>query len=415
MPRARRDLQQLLEEPKGGVVRSEIREDLCSAAHEPGGEGNIGGERNKSHRVLCRANRVLPFLQTRQRHSERTTFEPAAVVGAAEITVVMSNLNSPRGLDFGPEGGHYVAEAGTTQSTGVCTDFLEGTMIATRCYSGTGSVSRLWRGGQTRVVSGLPSTYITASGFASGPQDISFAGRGHAFVPLGWGGAPELRSNLGPAAAPLGTLIQLQPSGHWRVVADIAAFEQSHNPAGGVVDSNPYGVLAEGARRFVVDAGGNSLLEVAANGNVSLVATFPVTAAPPPFNQADAVPTRVRRGPDGALYVSTLSGVPFLQGAAAIYRVLPGQEPELYLGGFKTITDFAFAADGGLYLLQFATAPVFFGGPGALIRVAPDGTRSTITTDLFQPTGIVLGGDGSVYVSNRGTSSGGGEVLRITP
>ena len=68
-----------------------------------------------------------------------------------------------------------------------------------------------------------------------------------------------------------------------------------------------------------------------------------------------------------------------------------------------------------LYVLQFATAPVFFGGPGALIRVAPDGSRSTITTALFQPTGIVLGADGSVYVANRGTSAGDGEVLRITP
>jgi hypothetical protein len=87
----------------------------------------------------------------------------------------------------------------------------------------------------------------------------------------------------------------------------------------------------------------------------------------------------------------------------------------VYASGFKTITDFAFAPDGGLYVLQFATAPVFFGGPGALIRVAPGGARSTITTALLQPTGIVVGADGSVYVSNRGTSSGDGEVLRITP
>ncbi|MDF2774863.1 MAG: ScyD/ScyE family protein, partial [Geminicoccaceae bacterium] len=73
------------------------------------------------------------------------------------------------------------------------------------------------------------------------------------------------------------------------------------------------------------------------------------------------------------------------------------------------------APDGGLYVLQFATAPVFFGGTGALIRVAPNGIRSTITTALSQPTGIVIGRDGSIYVSNRGTSSGDGEVVRITP
>ena len=63
--------------------------------------------------------------------------------------------------------------------------------------------------------------------------------------------------------------------------------------------------------------------------------------------------------------------------------------------------------------MQFATAPLFFGGPGALIRVAPDGTRSTITTDLFQPTGVTVGPDGAIYVSNNGTLTGVGEVLRI--
>jgi hypothetical protein len=333
---------------------------------------------------------------------------------ASTPVVVMSGLNSPRGLSFGPEGGLYVAEAGTSAITGPCIPFLEGPTLNTKCYSGTGSVSRLWKGSQTRVVTGLASTFIVQSGFASGPQDISFSGRGNAIVAIGWGGDPALRPGLGEAANTAGSLIQLQPGGTWRVVADVSAFESATNPAGGAIDSNPYGVLAEGSRTFVTDAGGNSLVEVAANGVISLVAIFPGTAAPPPFNQSEAVPTRVKRGPDGALYVSTLTGAPFLAGSAAIYRVVPGQSPAVYLGGFKTITDFAFARDGSLYVLQFATATVFFGGPGALIHVATNGVRTTITTDLFQPTGVVVGPDGSVYVSNRGTSSGGGEVLKIT-
>ena len=43
---------------------------------------------------------------------------PVARVTAADITVVMSGLNSPRGLAWGPEGGLYVAEAGTVQIAG---------------------------------------------------------------------------------------------------------------------------------------------------------------------------------------------------------------------------------------------------------------------------------------------------------
>jgi hypothetical protein len=84
-----------------------------------------------------------------------------------------------------------------------------------------------------------------------------------------------------------------------------------------VPDANPYGVLAEPGRQFVVDPGGNTVLEVGANGTVSLVAVLSPIAVPPgpfnpPFASSEAVPTQVRRGPDGALYVSTLTGAPLL-------------------------------------------------------------------------------------------------------
>lgn len=350
--------------------------------------------------------------------------EPAAPTGAPAsaralpasepgITVVMWKLNSPRGLAFGPEGGLYVAEAGTTDVNGPCVPVIEGGAPVTKCYSGTGSISRLWKGRQERLASGLPSTFVVQSGFATGPNDISFLGRGMAYVPIGWGAAPASRSLMGEVGAELGTLVRLKPNGDWRVVADVAAFEGFVNPAGGPLDSNPYGVLTEGASRFVVDAGGNSLLEVAEGGEVSLVAIFPTTPAPPPFNSSEPVPTKVERGPDGALYVSTLTGAPFVAGAAAIYRVVPGEAPTVFVGGFKTITDFTFGPDGSLYVVQFATAPMFFNGPGALIRVAPSGARSTLTTALVRPTGVAVDRDGAIYVADNGTVPGAGRVLKI--
>ena len=45
--------------------------------------------------------------------------------------------------------------------------------------------------------------------------------------------------------------------------------------------------------KYVTDAGGNELLRVAANGSVSLVATFS-----PASNGAEPVPTEVELAPD---------------------------------------------------------------------------------------------------------------------
>src|SRR5690606_21649998 len=105
-------------------------------------------------------------------------------------------------------------------------------------------------------------------------------------------------------------LLRFTPGGQVQAIADVAGFESAFNPAGGPVDANPYGLLAEPGQVLVSDAGGNAILRVAANGELSLVAAFdriPVPAGPfnPPFADSDPVPTEVARGPDGALYVST--------------------------------------------------------------------------------------------------------------
>ena len=336
-----------------------------------------------------------------------------ATTDSASVSVVMSNLSSPRGLAFDPSGALYVAESGTSAVNGACVTTPRGET----CYSGTGAVSRLRKGKQSRILSGLPSIYNRATLEATGPHDISFLPNGNGFLTIGLGMDPALRSSLGSPGQRLGGLLRFTSHGQLRHVADIAAFEQQQNPAGGPFDSNPFGVLAERTGRYVTDAGGNSLLRIAED--ISTVTTFapiPVPPGPfnPPFTQSDPVPTDVVRGPDGALYVSTLTGAPFLPGAASIYRVAPGQLPSVHAGGFTAITDFAIGDDGSLYVLQYASAP-FLAGNGSVVRVAPDGTRSTVINTLENPTGIVVGAGNVLYVSNRGLQPGAGEVLRIVP
>jgi hypothetical protein len=253
-----------------------------------------------------------------------------------------------------------------------------------------------------------------ATGEVTGPHDVAGFGNSKMHVSIGWGADPAARAQLGNLAYGFGSLVELFPRGGWRVVADVSAFEAANNPAGGPFDSNPYGALATKSGYFVADAGGNSLLFVNNSGHISLEGTFPSFPAPPPFMQSEAVPTEANFGPDGSLYVSTLTGVPFVTGAAGIYRVRDNQPPELIAGGFKTITDFAVGPDGSLYVLQFASSPLFLDPPGSLVKVAPDGTRTIVTSTLMFPTGILLGEQGEIYVSNRGLDVGTGEVLRIS-
>ena len=131
----------------------------------------------------------------------------------------------------------------------------------------------------------------------------------------------------------------------------------------------------------------------------------------------EAVPTSVTRASDGTLYVGQLTGFPFVQGLASIFRVVPGQDPEVHCSGFKTIIDIAAGPDGSLYVLENATSPPgmllppFLPNSGKLTRVAANCEKTTILTALDRPTAV--GADGVVYVTNHGITAGAGQVLRV--
>jgi hypothetical protein len=335
----------------------------------------------------------------------------------SEITVVAEGLDNPRGLAFDRRGALYVAEAGRG-GDGPCIITSAG---VPECLGATGAITRIADGEQERLVSGLPSIASPAlgGGNAIGPSDITFDGRA-AYVTIGLAADPGLRPDLGPEGAGMGRLYRMRPGGGLQSLADIARFEADENPDGDVVDTNPHGVLSTKGGRFIADAGGNAVLRVDPDRDVSTVAVLPTGVAEDPGGNEvafHAVPTSVAEGPDGALYVGQLTGFPFPVGGASIFRIDPREgEPEVYLTGFTHIIDLAFAEDGSLYVLQIATDSLFIAppSPGALIRIAPDGTRDVIAQDeLSFPTGLAIGPEGDLYVSNNGGSPGIGEVLRI--
>lgn len=343
---------------------------------------------------------------------------PGAARGSYVTTVVMSGLNNPRGLAFGPDGSLYVAEAG---SGGDGPGIVLGDGV-TNYLGASGGLSRLRDRVQERVVTGLPSLAPTGGARATGLHDIAFNAAGEGYGVLGFGGNPATRAGLGAAGALLGQLVRLPlDGGSVGAVADVAAHELT-NPDGTDLNSNPYGLaIAPGGGFVVADAGANAILGVSAEGDVATLSVIPPGANPLPFGPRfySAVPTSAAFGPDGTLFVGELTGFPFPPGAANVYRIDPATgEPIVAYSGFTNIIDLTFGPAGELYVLQFSTnglASQAGPGPGVLYRIDPITlARSIIPVEgLIAPGGLAVGPDGALYVSNRGTSPGAGQVLRI--
>lgn len=342
----------------------------------------------------------------------------ASAAAAMTITPVAGGLDNPRGMSFGPNGALYVAEAGEGG-----TDFcFEHPALGPACGGPSGAVTRIWRGTQERILRGLPSVGVPG-GEALGPSDVSALGNGNLYVTVGLGADPALIETF-PASARLhGWLVRGNPSGTWKPVADIGAFEAANDPDGDQpgthVDTNPNAVVALPGGQAVVDAGGNDVLWVDANGTVSLLAVLNVRFVPffGTLIPMQPVPTSIAQGPDRALYVGQLTGFPFPPGEAAVFRIVPGQEPTVYASGFTNVIDVAFADDGSLYVLEISHFGLLSGDPrGGLWRVpAGGGTPQLLTTDLILPGGIAVANDGSLYVSTCAPCADVGGVVRITP
>jgi hypothetical protein len=359
---------------------------------------------------------------------------PAAAADV-DVDVVASGLDNPRHVAVAPGGEVYVAEAGrggdpaTSRS---CFDSPEGPA----CTGATGAVTRISRHGQERVARGLASFAPAGGANAIGPHGV-FAGRDGVVVTNGGPTAPErgtppevvLRDPTlvaeEPVSALYGKLLKLRGHGRTRPIADLWRFERDVNPDADVgnpkIDSNPVDVLADRGRYLVADAGGNTLLRTSRGGRVRVLSLFPNVEVPGPSGPVpmNAVPTGVVEGPDGAYYVSQLTGFPFPVGGARVFRVDPATGAyTTYATGFTNAIDLDFGRDGTLYVLEIDSDSLLQPGrEGGLLAVPPGGgapRRIALPAGtLTEPGGIAVGRRGKLYVSNHAGEAGEGEVLEI--
>ena len=224
-----------------------------------------------------------------------------------------------------------------------------------------------FRGGRGRLIADLPSV-----------SDVAPAWFGLVAVT---GGTTDPNQET-----PLRRKLFRVVGGETRQVADLAAFEASVNPDGGVIESNPFDVEAlwDGSA-LVADAAANALLMVDRNGHVDWIATLPsevvsttnvkeLEGCPngpplicnlPPEIPAEAVATSVAVGPDGAFYVGELKGFPAPTGRSRIWRIKPharharcGESADcrVVADGFTSIVDLSFGSDGTLHVVELDEA-----------------------------------------------------------
>ncbi|MCW3003559.1 MAG: hypothetical protein JWQ20_2857 [Conexibacter sp.] len=356
----------------------------------------------------------------------------AAPASAARVDRIATGLDNPRHLAFGANNNLYVAESGRGGS-GPCFPGPEQSPV---CVGATGAVTVIRpQRQQRRVVRGLASFANQGTGAeAIGPHGIFVDGSNRVLITNG-GPTEANRDQLAaqnPVAAQFGRVLRLQRNGRVQRLLDVWGFERDNNPdaqvANPMVDSNAVDVLSQDGRLVVADAGGNSLLRTTRTGRLRVLSLFPnQTVAnpmpPPPEIPMQAVPTGVVTGPRGDYFMTQLTGFPFPVGAANVFRIdrRTGRST-VFASGFTNLMDLTFDRRGTLWVLEIDHDSLFPpAGPstdGAIFSVNRRGQKRQLSLPagtLTSPGGITAGSDGALYVTNKGTAAGGGEVLRIRP
>ncbi len=311
---------------------------------------------------------------------------PAVIAGNS--IEIATGLVLPVGLEADSSGQLWVAEMGADPTDPAA--------------PGVGRVSMLagnLDGGFTQVplLENIPVAFNTF-GEPSGTHHISFASDGSMLVATG---GPYI-----PGQLPLGSITRLDPTfsslaaGPHAIdgaatIENIPIFPYVRQDAG-YADSNVYSAAEIGGDLWIVDAGANAVIRRDAAGGFSVLADIPNKVNPkgttPPTSQS--VPTRIISDGRGGAYLAELTGFPFVDGSADIYRLAADGTLTTVASGLKTLVDLTLAEDGSLLVCSAGdfdpTTQQPTPGTGKVLRVRQDGSFETFIDGLWLPTGVEI-------------------------
>lgn len=325
--------------------------------------------------------------------------------------VVVSHLNNPRQLSLVHNDVLLAAEAGKGGTLATITDPEGG--IQGLGY--TGSVSAVLAPASAhnqhphRVVTGL----LSAAAATDGPQGPKGGGAtgSDGVSARSLNRIAVVETTFGPAVPAAakgrdGRLLVTTPFGRIASLANITRYEAKHDPDRKGVDSNPYAVINFRGGWLVADAAGNDVLRVDRRGHISVfhvfanVKTGPCAAQfdpQPPFAGCNFVPTALATDRWGHVYVGGLSSL--TPGQAQVVKLDRQGRTRAKWTGFTAVTGLAVGRDGSLYVSQLFAPESHPANPmlqGVLTRIRGD-HRADV--DVPFPAGVAVDHDNNVYVS----------------
>ena len=121
----------------------------------------------------------------------------------------------------------------------------------------------------------------------------------------------------------------------------------------------------------------------------------------------------------GNFFVGNLGTFPIDPGSESIFKINPSGKISVFATGLTTVLGLVAGPRDRMYGTRIHDRGGDPGpaqaGTGQIIRIDPNGTQTLIATGLTLPTGMTLGPDGALYVSNLGFAGpGAGQIVRIS-